>query len=137
MERKFVDVGHRVATQSESGLPSDITHPTGNAGVDRTVGAELAKGSEALQAALKKAAAAVGKGIQERRDEVITYARREPMTALTAAAGFGFVVGLVLVIGARAGTSGGERAWLPQLNARRSLLGKRRGSGWRGFLRLE
>ena len=137
MERKFVDVGHRVETQSESGLPSDITHPTGNAGVDRTVGTELAKGRDALQAALKKTAAAVGKGIQERRDEVTTYARREPMTALTAAAGFGFVVGLVLVIGARAGTGGGGRAWLPQLNARRSVLGRRTGSGWRGFLRLE
>jgi hypothetical protein len=136
MERKFVDVGHRVEAQSDSGLPSDITHPTSNAGVDRTVGAELAKGSEALQAALKKAAAAVGKGIQERRDEVITYARREPMTALTIAAGFGFVIGLALAIGSRAGTGGGK-AWLPQLNARRSFLGNRTGSGWRGFLRLE
>jgi hypothetical protein len=137
MERKFVDVGHRVETQSDSGLPSDITRPTGNAGVDTTVAAELAKGSEAIQAALKKAAAAVGKGIQERGDEVITYARREPMTALTVAAGFGFVVGLVLAIGARAGTGDGGRAWLPRLNARRSLLGKRTGAGWRGFLRLE
>jgi len=98
MERKFVDVGHRVGTASESG-PTDITHA--NSEVGTTVGAEVAKGSEAVQAILKKAAAAVGTGIQERRDEVITYTRREPMTALTAAVGFGFVVGLALAIGSR------------------------------------
>jgi hypothetical protein len=137
MERQFVDVGHRVETQPDPVLVSDITHAaTGSGEVGRTVGAELAKGSDALQAALTKAAAAVGNGIQDRRDQVIAYARREPVAALTAAAGFGFLVGLALAIGSRAGTGGG-RAWLPQLNSRRSFLGGRTGSGWRGFLRLE
>ena len=133
MERKFVDVGHRVGTASESG-PTDITHA--NSEVGTTVGAEVAKGSEAVQAILKKAAAAVGNGIQERRNEVITYTRREPMTALTAAVGFGFVVGLALAISSRTGTSD-RSAWLPQLKSRGSLLGRRTGSAWRGFLRLE
>ncbi len=127
MERKLVDVGHRVETQPESGLISDITHAaTDSEAVGRIVGA----------AALKKAAAAVGNGIQDRRDEVIAYARREPAAALTAAAGFGVLVGLALAIGSRTGTGGG-RSWLPQLNSRRSFLGRRPGSGWRGFLRLE
>jgi hypothetical protein len=68
MERKLVDVGHRVETQLESGLISDITHAaTDSEAVGRIVGA----------AALKKAAAAAGNGIQDRRDEVIAYARRE------------------------------------------------------------
>lgn len=58
------------------------------------------------------------------------------MTALTAAVGFGFVVGLALAIGSRTGTSD-RRAWLPQLKSRGSLLGRRTGSAWRGFLRLE
>jgi hypothetical protein len=135
MERKLVDVGHRVETQPESGLVFDITHAAPGSGeVGRIVGAD-AKGSDALQAALKKAAAAVGNGIQDRRDEVIAYARREPVAALTAAAGIGCLVGLAL--GSRAGTGGG-RAWLPPLNSRRrSFLGRRTGSGWRGFLRLE
>ncbi|HSE45858.1 MAG TPA: hypothetical protein VLA89_11095 [Gemmatimonadales bacterium] len=137
MERKFVDVGHRVGTPPESGLMSDATHAaTGDTEAGRTVGAELAKGSEAFQAALKKAAAVVGNGLQERREEVITYARREPLAALAAAAGFGFVIGLTLAIGLRAG-AGGERAWLPQTNSRQSFLGRRTGAGWRGFLRLE
>jgi ElaB/YqjD/DUF883 family membrane-anchored ribosome-binding protein len=137
MERKLVDVGHRVETQSESGLASDITHAaTGSEDGGRIVGTD-AKGSEALQAALKKAAAAVGNGIQDRTDEVIAYARREPVAALTAAAGVGFLVGLVLAISSRSGAADG-RAWLPQLNSRRrSFLGRRTGSGWREFLRLE
>jgi len=127
MERKLVDVGHRLETQPESGLISDITHAaTDSEAVGRIVGA----------AALKKAAAAVGNGMQDRRDEVIAYARREPAAALTAAAGFGVLVGLALAIGSRTGTGGG-RSWLPQLNSRRSFLGRRPGSGWRGFLRLE
>jgi ElaB/YqjD/DUF883 family membrane-anchored ribosome-binding protein len=132
MERKFADVGHRVET--EPGLVSDITHAaTGTGEVGRTIGAEF---GEAYQA-LKKAAAAVGNGMQDQTDEVIAYARREPATALTAAAGVGFLVGLVLAIGSRPG-AGDSRAWLPQLNSRRrSFLGRRTGSGWREFLRLE
>lgn len=133
MERKFVDVGHRVETQPGPGLVSDITHAaTGSGEAGRTVGAEL---GEAFQA-LKKASGAVGNGIQDRRDEVIAYARREPVAALTAAAGFGFLAGLALAIGSRAGTGDGS-AWLPQLKSRRSFLGRRTGSGWRGFLRLK
>lgn len=130
MERKFVDVGHRVET--EPGLVSDITHAaTGTGEAGRTIGAEF---GEAYQA-LKKAAAAVGNGMQDQTDEVIAYARREPVTALTAAASFGFLAGLALAIGSRAGTGGG-RAWLPQLNSRRrSFLGRRTGSGWGAFLR--
>ena len=136
MERMLVDGGHRFETQPESGLVCDITHAApGSGAVGRIVGAD-AKGRDALQAALKKAAAAVGNGIQDRRDEAIAYARREPVAALTAAAGFGVLVGLALAIGSRAGTGGG-RAWLPQLNSRRSFLGRRTGSGWRGFLRFE
>lgn len=131
MERKLVDVGHRV----ETGLPSDITHAASGEG-EGVVGTDP-KGSDALQAALKKAAAAIGNRIQDRRDEVIAYARREPVTALTAAAGVGFLVGLVLAMSSRPGAGDG-RAWLPQLNSRRrSFLGRRTGSGWRDFLRLE
>ena len=132
MERKFADVGHRVETQPEPGLVSNITHAASGSGeVGRAVGAEL---GEALQA-LKKAATAVGNGMQDQTNEVIAYARREPVTAMTAAASFGFLVGLAaLAIGSRAGTGGG-RAWLPQLNSRRSFLGRRAGSGWRGLMR--
>jgi hypothetical protein len=134
MERKFEDAGHRVETQPGSGWVSDITHPaTGNGEAGRIVGAD-ATGSDAFQAALKKASAAVANGIRDRRDDVIAYARREPVAALTAATGFGFLVGLTLAIGSRAGTGGG-RAWLPQLNSRRSFLGRRAASGWRGLLR--
>jgi ElaB/YqjD/DUF883 family membrane-anchored ribosome-binding protein len=133
MERKFHDVGHRVET--EPGLISDITHAAPSRGEGGKIGAD-AQGRIALQAALKQTAAAVGTGIQDRRDQVIAYARREPETALTAAAAFGFLIGFVLVMGSRGGTSGG-RAWLPQLNSRPNFRGRRRGSGWRGFLRLE
>ena len=133
MERKF-DVERRVETPPESGLLSGITHAaTGDREAGTTVGAEFAKGSEAFQAALKKAAAAMSNGIQEGREEVIAYARREPMAALAAAAGLGFVIGLALAIGSRA-NAGGERAWLPQTNL---SLGTRTGTGWRGFLRRE
>ena len=111
MERKLDDVGHRV----ETGLISDIAHAA---------------------PALKQAATAVGTGIQDRRDQVIAYARREPETALTAAAAFGFLVGFALAMGSRGGTGGG-RAWLPQLSSRPNFRGRRRGSSWRRFLRLE
>ena len=131
MERKFADVGHRVET--ERGLVSDITHDaTGTGDVGRTIGAEF---GEAYQA-LKKGCGRGWQRMQNQTGEVIGYARREPVTAMTAAASFGFLVGLAaLAIGSRAGTGGG-RAWLPQLNSRRSFLSRRAGSGWRGLLRL-
>jgi len=136
MKRNLFNVGRRVEPQQEPDRIADIPHTaTDDVEVGSTVGAELAKGSEALQAALKQAAVAVGNGLQDRRDEVIGYVRREPMAALTAAAGFGFLVGLALAISSRAATGGG-RARLPQLNSRRGFLRRGTGSGWRGFLRL-
>ena len=134
MERKLVDVGHRVETQLEPGLASDLTRTATASGEGEGI---VTGARDALQSALKKTASVVGNGIQERSDEVIAYARREPVAALTAAAGIGFLIGLVLAIGSRPGASGG-RAWLPQLNSRqKSFLGRRKGSGWREFLRLE
>ena len=110
MDRQFVDTGHRVETE---------------------VGTELA----ALK--LKKAATAVANGIQDGRDELIAYTRKEPMAALTAAAGLGILVGFALTMGSRSGAER-PRPWLPQLGSRRtSFLGRRAGSGWRGLLRLE
>jgi ElaB/YqjD/DUF883 family membrane-anchored ribosome-binding protein len=135
MERKLDDVGHRVETEPGYGLISDITHTAPSRGEGGQIGSD-AKGRIALQAALKQAATAVGTGIQDRRDQVIAYARREPKIALTAAAAFGFLVGVALAMDSRGGTSGG-RAWLPQLTSRSNFRGRRRGSGWRGFLRLE
>src|SRR4029434_1318136 len=44
----------------------------------------------------------------------------EPVAALTAATGFGFLVGLTLAIGSRADAGG--RTWLPELNSRRHIL---------------
>ena len=108
MERTVLDVGHRVETEA---------------------GTELA----ALK--LKKAATAVANGIQDGRDELIAFARREPMAALTAAAGFGILVGFALTMGSRSGTDR-TRPWLPQLNSGRTgFLGRRASSGWRGLLR--
>jgi hypothetical protein len=124
MERKLDEVGHRIETEPEFGLISDVTYAAPSRGDGGKIGAD-AKGGIALQAALKQAG-----------DQVIAYARREPETALTAAAAFGFLVGFALAMGSRGGTSGG-RAWLPQLNSRLNFRGRRRGSGWRGFLRLE
>ena len=133
MERKLVDVGHRVETPTDSGLISDITH-AGSPGTEGSAGPE-AMGRDALQV-LKNAAAAVGNGVQDRRDEVIAYARREPAAALTAAAGLGFLAGLALAIASRGG-SGDERSWLPRMNSRRTVFGRRTGSGWRGVLGLK
>jgi len=128
MGRGFADVGHRV---DELGPASDITHAvtaTGEAG--RTIAAEF---GEAYGTFMR----GCGRGwqrMQDQTDEVIGYARREPVTAMTAAAGVGFLVGLAaLAIGSRASTGGG-RAWLPRLNSRRSFLARRAGSGWRGLL---
>jgi hypothetical protein len=128
MGREFADVGHRV---DERGLATDINHAvTGTGQVGRTIGAEF---SEAYRFLMR----GCGRGwqrMQNQTDEVIGYARREPMTAMTAAASVGFLVGLAaLALGSRA-SSGGGRAWLPQLNSRRSFLGRRAGSGWRGLL---
>jgi hypothetical protein len=128
MERKFADVGHRV----ETGLVSDITHAvTGTEEVGRTMGAEF---GEAYQA-LKNGCGRGWQRVQDQTDEIIAHARREPVIAMTAAASFGFLLGLAaMAIGSRGGTGGG-RAWLPELNSRRSFLGRRTGSGWRGLLR--
>lgn len=134
MERKLVDVGHRV--EQEPRLLSDITHVATDSGEVRRIIAADARGGEALHAALKTAVATIGHGIQDRRNEVIAYTRREPGSALTAAVGVGFLVGLSLAIGSRAGT-GGTGAWRSWLDARRSFLGRRTRSGWRGFLRME
>jgi hypothetical protein len=98
MERKLV-VTH-AATDSEA--------------VGRIVGA----------AALKKAAGAVGNGIQDRRDEVIAYARRELAAALTAAAGFGVLVGLALAIGSRTGTGRDAMGMLWEDGSCGSCLGR-------------
>jgi hypothetical protein len=136
MERKLEDVGYLVEKQPGPGLVSDATHTaTGSKEVGRIADADP-KGSDGLEAALKKAAGAVRSGLQDRLDEVIGYARREPVAALTAAAVFGFLVGLALATGSRPGAGGG-RAWMTQLNAGRNFLGRRTGSDWRGFLRLE
>ena len=132
MERELVEVGHRVEAQPGCGLIPDITHTTPGRGGGK-IGAD-AKGRVALQAVLKRAAAAVGKGIHDRRNEVTAYARRAPVGALTAATGVGFLVGLA--IGSRA-TTGGESYRLFQLSSRRSSLGRRKGLGWRRLLRLE
>jgi len=132
MERELVEVGHRVEAQPGCGLIPDITHTTPGRGGGK-IGAD-AKGRAALQAVLKRAAAAVGKGIHDRRNEVTAYARRAPVGALTAATGVGFLVGLA--IGSRA-TTGGESYRLFQLSSRRSSLGRRKGFGWRRLLRLE
>jgi hypothetical protein len=132
MERELVEVGHRVEAQPGCGLIPDITHTTPGRGGGK-IGAD-AKGRAALQAVLKRAAAAVGKGIHDRRNEVTAYARRAPVGALTAATGVGFLVGLA--IGSRA-TTGGESYRLFQLSSGRSSLGRRKGLGWRRLLRLE
>lgn len=129
MEMKFADVGHRV---DELGLVSDITHAaTGTGETGRTIGAEF---DEAYRALVR----GCGRGwqrMQNQTDEVIGYARKEPVTAMTAAASVGFLVGLaVLAMGSRASSTGGGRAWLPQLSSRRSFFGRRAGSGWRGLL---
>jgi hypothetical protein len=126
MERKFADIGHRLET--EPGLVSDITHTTGEAG--RTVGGF----GEAYQA-LKKGCSRGWQRMQAQTDEAIAYARREPVTAMTAAASFGFLVGLAaLALGSRPGNGGG-RTWLPRSTSRGSFFGRRRGaSGWRGLL---
>ena len=135
MERKLDDVGHRVETEPGCGLISDITHAAPRRGEGGKIGA-AAKGRSALQAVLKQAAAAVGNGIHDRTNEVTAYARREPVGALTAATGVGFLVGLCLARGSRA-TTGGTREWPSQLKSRRSVLGRRTGSGWRRLLGLE
>ena len=95
MERKLHSVGHRVETEPGCGLIADITHAAPGRGEGGKIGAD-AKDRIALQAVLKKAAAAVGNGIHDRANEVTAYARREPVGALTVATGVGFLVGLCL-----------------------------------------
>ena len=125
MDRTFVDVGHRVETSPGLNPVSDITRPGGN------VGAELARSRDALQGALSQAACAIGNGIKDRTDGVIAYTRREPVNALTVAAGVGMLAGLCVAIGAR-GAAGGKGDWRSL-----SVLGRRSAPGWRRFLRLE
>lgn len=81
MDRKLVDVGHRVEAQPGCGLIPDITHTIPGRG-DGKIGAD-AKARDTVQASLRKAAAAVGNGI---------------------------LVGLCLAMGSRA-TTGAERDW--------------------------
>ncbi len=123
MERKLVDVGHRVET--EPGVASDITHAVAGTGeVGRTMGAEF---GEAYQA-LKNGCGRGWQRMQDQTDEVIAHARKEPVIAMTAAASFGFLLGLAaMAIGSRGGAGGG-RSW-------QSFLGRRNTPGWRGVLR--
>ena len=130
MDRKLDDVGHRVETEPGCGLISDITHAAPGRGEGGRIGA-AAKGRIALQAVLKKAAV-----IHAQPNKVTRYTRREPVGALSAATGVGFLVGLCLAIGSRAITRE-KSEWLSQLNSRRSFLARRTGSGWRRLLRLE
>jgi hypothetical protein len=134
MERTFGEVGQRVETQPER--DQSMSRPVGRT-VDAvgSIGGELARGGEALQCALRKGAVAIGNGLQDGRDEVIAYTRRQPVGALTAAAGVGFVVGLFLAVVARAG-SGGPRGWLPRTTSRRSYLARPAALGWRSLLGL-
>lgn len=125
---RIVDMGHRAGTQPESGSVCDITRPAGRGGIEQ--------GSAPFQGAVRKAAVAIGDGIQHRRDEVIAYARREPVSALTAAAGVGLLLGLGVAIGSRAAT-GAKGSWLPRLNSRRSFLARPAGQAWRRLLHLE
>jgi hypothetical protein len=127
MERKLVEVGHRVEAQPGCGLIPDITHTIPGRGGGK-IGAD-AKGRDTVQSSLQRAVVAVGNGIHDRMNEVIAYARREPV-------GVGLLVGLCLAMGSRA-TTGAKRDWRFQLNSRRGLLGRRTRSGWRRLLRLE
>ena len=127
MERKLVEVGHRVEAQPGCGLIPDITHTIPGRGGGK-IGAD-AKGRDTVQSSLQRAVVAVGNGIHDRMNEVIAYARREPV-------GVGLLVGLCLAVGSRA-TTGAKRDWRFQLNSRRGLLGRRTRSGWRRLLRLE
>ena len=132
MDRTFVDVGHRVETSPGSNPVSDITRPISSRGeAGGSVGAELARSRDALQEALSQAACAIGNGIKDRTDGVIAYTRREPVNALTVAAGVGMLAGLFVAIGAR-GAAGGKGDWRSL-----SVLGRRSAPGWRRFLRLE
>jgi|ERR1700730_9833051 hypothetical protein len=117
MERKLVEVGHRVEAQPGCGLIPDITHTIPGRGGGK-IGAD-AKGRDTVPASLHKAAVAVGK--------VIAHARREPVGALTSANSVGLLVGLCLAMGLRA-TTGAKRE---------GFLGRRTRSGWRRLLRLE
>jgi hypothetical protein len=101
-----------------------------------TIGEEFTRGSEALQSALRKGAVAIGHGLHDRTDEVIAYTRRQPVGALTAAAGLGLIVGVCLALSARSGERD-RGSWFPGSTARRSYLGRSAGPGWRSFLGLE
>ena len=125
MERKLVEVGHRVEAHPGCGLIPDITHTIPGRGGGK-IGAD-AKGRDTVQASLQQAAVAVGNSIHDRMNEVIAYTRREPVGALISANSVGLLVGLCLAMGSRA-TAGAKRDW---------FLGRRTRSGWRRLLRLE
>jgi hypothetical protein len=118
MERTFVDMGHRAGTHPDSGSVCDITRPAGRGG-------DLEKGRELLQGAVKRAAFAIGDGIQHRTDEVIAYTRRQPVSALTAAAGVGLIVGLGVAMGRR-----------PRPSSRLGFFGRPTQQSWRTLFRL-
>jgi hypothetical protein len=133
MERKLVEVGHRVEAQPGCGLIPDITHTTPGRGAGRSArprrAAPLSRpSSRGLQPRWARA--------HDRANQVTAYARREPVGALTVATGVGFLVGLCLAIGSHA-TTGGKSDRLSQLTSRRRALGRRTGLGWRRLLRLE
>ena len=131
MDRTFVDVGHRVETSPGLDQVVDINRQAGSSReVGGTVGAELARSREALQGALSQAAGAIGHGIKDGTDGVIAYVRKEPVTALTAAAGIGMLLGVCLAIGSR-GAAGGNGDWLSL-----SFLGRRARPRWWRLLRL-
>lgn len=118
MERTFVDTGHRLGTQPESGSVCDITRPAGRGG-------DLEKGHELFQRAVKRAAVAISDGIQHRTAEAIAYTRRQPVSALTAAAGVGLIVGLGVAMG-----------WRPRPSSRLSFFGRPAPQSWRTRFRL-
>jgi hypothetical protein len=118
MERTFVDTGHRAGTHPESGSVCDITRPAGRSG-------DLERGRELLQGAVQRAAVAIGDGIQHRTDEVIAFTRRQPVGALTAAAGVGLLVGLGVAMG-----------WRPRPSSRLSFFGRPAQQSWRTLFRL-
>jgi hypothetical protein len=144
MERTFTDVGQRVESQPEWTQGSVIPRRGSTSGrTTAAIGEELARGAGALQGAVKQGAVAIGHEMQDRGEEIIAYTRRQPVRALLAAAGLGLVIGLGLTLALGARAERRQSGWLSQLshlshrNARRSLLGRPTGHGWRSVLRLE
>ena len=118
MERTFVDTGYRAGARPESGSVCDITRRAGRGG-------DLDKGRELFRDAVKRTAFAIGGGIQHRADEAIAYTRRQPVSALTAAAGVGLLVGIGVAMG-----------WRPRPSSRLSVFGRPAPQSWRTLFRL-